>query len=460
MRHPERQGHVDFVAILTTIFACLTTVNATAADYFKQPEFAVPQETTIIHAGTVLAVPGQSPASRKSIILTNGKIVEILDGYVQATDVEHTGELRIVDLSNSFVMPGFIDLHVHLSGQAGSGSKLDYVTMTDADIALNAQMYARRTLMGGFTTVRDLGSSGTALFALRDAIKAGKVAGPKIIVAGNAITATGGHGDVHGFRQEVLDILPSTGVCDGADSCRAAVRRQVKRGADVIKVTVTGGVLSETATGTGQQLTDEELRAIVDTAHSLGRKVTAHAHEKAGIEAALRAGFDSIEHAMWADAGTMKLFKKTGAWLIPTVYPISAVGDTPEKMKQGPFKDMPAPIMKKLLRLGKQPKDMTRLAHSMGVKIALGTDSGVSPHGENANEFIEYVGAGMSEMQALVAGTINAAVAGGVADRIGSLEPGKAADIVAMDNSPLDDITAVLRVQFIMRDGVIFKQSQ
>jgi imidazolonepropionase-like amidohydrolase len=330
--------------------------------------------------------------------------------------------------------------------------------MTDADTVLTAQMYARRTLLAGFTTVRDLGSRGTAIFALRDAIKAGKIEGPKIIAAGEAITPTGGHGDVHGFRQEVLDIFPSSGVCDGADGCRAAVRRQVKRGADVIKVTATGGVLSETATGTGQQFTDEELRAIAETAHALGRKVTAHAHEKAGIEAALRAGFDSIEHAMWADRDTMKMFRDTGAWMIPTVYPITAVGDTPEKMRQGPFKDMPPPIMEKLLRLGRQPKDMTRLAHSKDVRIALGTDSAVSPHGENANEFIEYVNAGMSEMEALMAGTVNAAEAGGVADRVGSIEAGKAADIVAMAVSPLEDISSVLNVQFIMRDGVVFKQ--
>jgi len=154
----------------------------------------------------------------------------------------------------------------------------------------------------------------------------------------------------------------------------------------------------------------------------------------------------------------MKLFRETGAWMIPTVYPITAVGDTPEKIRQGPFRDMPPPVMEKLLRLGRQPKDMTRLAHSMGVKIALGTDSGVSPHGENANEFIEYVNAGMSPMEALMAGTVNAAVAGGIADTVGSLEPGKAADIVAMDKSPLEDISAVLRLHFIMRDGVVFKQ--
>ena len=402
MRQPELRGQPGLVIIIAAVLGCLWNLSSTAADYYKPAEFSVPPGTTIIHAGTLLAVPGKEPSEQQSIIVQNGKVVEIRDGYARAADIDSDGEVRVIDLSDRFVMPGFIDLHVHLSGQAGSNRKTDAVTKTDADAALTAQMYARRTLLGGFTTVRDLGSRGTAIFALRDAVKAGKIAGPKIIAAGEAITPTGGHGDVHGFRQEILDVMKSSGVCDGADGCRAAVRRQVKRGADVIKVTATGGVLSETATGTGQQFTDEELRAIADTAHALGRKVTAHAHEKAGIEAALRAGFDSIEHSMWADKGTMKLFVDTGAWMVPTVYPITAVGDTPEKMKQGPFKDMPPPIMAKLLRLGRQPKDMTRLAHDMGVNIALGTDSGVSPHGENANEFVEYVNVGMTEMEALI----------------------------------------------------------
>ena len=442
--------------VIAALFAFLTSDGAIAADYDKQPEFSTPEGTTIIHAGTLLAVPGKPAVRQQSIIVREGKIVEIRGGFVEPQAIRGQGPVRVIDLSNRFVMPGFIDLHVHLTGQAGSSSKLNFVTMTDADRVLTAQMYARRTLLGGFTTVRDLGSDGTAIFALRDAIKAGKIEGPNIIAAGEAITPTGGHGDVHGFRQEIMDLFPSTGVCDGADDCRAAVRRQVKRGADVIKVTATGGVLSETATGTGQQFTDEELRVIAETAHALGRKVTAHAHEKAGIEAALRAGFDSIEHSMWADRETMELFREEDAWMIPTVYPITAVGDTPEKMRQGPFKDMPPPIMEKLLRLGDQPKKMTRLAHDMRVKIALGTDSGVSPHGENANEFIEYVSAGMSEMEALMAGTVNAAEAGGIAERVGSIEPGKAADIVALAESPLDDISAVLDVRFVMRDGVVF----
>lgn len=457
-----RQSYFLRQTNLAKIFALacvwLTSQMAAAANYYAPPEYATPTGTTIIHAGTLLAIPGDAPASNQSIIVQNGQVVEIRAGFASGSNFTADGEVRIVDLSDQFVMPGFIDLHVHLTGQAGTGGKADFVEDSDADVAFTAQMFAKRTLMGGFTTVRNLGSRGSAMFALRDAIKAGKVAGPKILVAGYSITPTGGHADIHGYRQEVLDVLSSSGVCDGVDSCRAAVRRQVKRGADVIKVTATGGVLSETATGTGQQFTDEELQAIADTAHSLGRKVTAHAHEAAGIEAALRAGFDSIEHSMWADRDTMELFKTQDAWMIPTVYPITAVGDTPEKMKEGPFRDMPPPVMEKLLRLGRQPKEMTALAHSMGVKIALGTDSGVSPHGENANEFVEYVAVGMTEMEALMAGTVHAAEAGGIADKVGSLEPGKAADIVAMPLSPLDDITAVLNVRFIMRDGVVFKQ--
>ncbi len=440
------------------LLAALGSAASVAADYDRPPEFASPDHITIIHAGTLLAVPGEAPLKNRSIVIENGSISEIRSGFIDATEVDAEGDVKVVDLSQQFVMPGFIDLHVHLTGQAGSGGKLDAVTNTDADTAFTAQMYAKRTLMGGFTTVRDLGSAGNSIFALRDAIAEGKVAGPKILAAGESITPTGGHADVHGFRPEVLRAIPSSGVCDGADDCRAAVRRQVKRGADVIKVTATGGVMSETATGTGQQFTDEELKAIAETAHSLGRKVTAHAHAREGIEAALRAGFDSIEHAMWADKETMELFKSTGAWLVPTVYPITAVGDTPEKMRQGPFKDMPPPVMEKLLQLGRQPKVMTRLAHDMGVKIALGTDSGVSPHGENANEFVEYVNAGMNEMEALMAGTVHAAEAAGVSDKVGTIEPGKAADIVAMDVNPLDDINAVLDLRFIMRDGVIFKE--
>ena len=443
--------------IILAVAACVFCISNSGYAGQSNP-YAIGPETTIIHAGVLLDAPGNPVKRQHTVVVKHGKIDSIHAGYIETGKIggNDNGKV-IIDLSDKFVMPGFIDLHVHISKEYGQNAKLETVTMSDADNALTAAMYAHRTLDAGFTTIRDLGSRGRSVFALRDAIKAGKVPGPRILVAGDAITATGGHGDIHGFRQEVLDAIPSTATCDGPDSCRAAVRRQVKRGADVIKVTATGGVLSETAAGTGQQLTDDELKAIVETAHGLGRKVTAHAHAREGIQAALRAGVDSIEHAMWADEDTMELFVETGAWMIPTIYPITAVGDTPEKMKKGPFGHLPPPIMEKLLQLGRQPKDMGALAWKMGVKIAFGTDSGVSPHGENANEFIEYVNIGMSNMEALMAGTVHAATAAGIENKTGMLEAGKAADIVAMPGNPLDDITAVLGVTFVMRDGVVFK---
>lgn len=431
--------------IIATLGACLLFL-ATAAS----------AETTLLHAGRLLAVPGDTVRDEATLVIRDGRVEEILAGFREAAEFDAD---RVIDLRDRFVMPGFIDLHVHLSSQPTAGSRDLYVRQPDAYFALVGARNAERTLMAGFTTVRDLGSRGHAIFALRDAIHDGLVPGPKILVAGSAITPSGGHADFHGYREEVREALPATGTCDGADDCMRAVREMVRRGADVIKVTATGGVLSDTAAGTGQQFTQAELEAIAKTAHMLGRKVTAHAHRKAGIEAALRAGFDSIEHSMWADRETMKLFRQTGAWLVPTVYPITYVGDTPEKMKQGPFKDAPPAVMAKLLELGRQPKDMTQLAHEMGVNIALGTDSGVSPHGENANEFVEYVNVGMSEMESLMAGTVHAATAGGI-DSVGSLAPGMAADVVAMPGDPLESIDAVLGVDFVMRDGIVFKEPQ
>ena len=437
--------HRHLLALVITTLSLITT--ATASENWK-----------IIHAGTLLAIPGQASKPDQSVVIHNGRIEEIRKGFVTPADIGQSPDtVKVIDLKHSFVMPGFIDLHVHLMYDPVKGSRYDIVRKTDADIAFDAYVNARKTFMTGFTTVRDLGSKGGGIFALRDAIKAGKIDGPKILVAGYPITPTGGHGDIHGFVPEVAEVLASSAVCDGPEGCRAAVRRQVKRGADVIKVTATGGVLSETKAGTGVQFTHEELVAIAEAAHALGRKVTAHAHGKAGIIAALEAGFDSIEHSMWADKETMKIFKKHDAWIIPTVYPITWVGDTPEKVMEGPYKDLPPVILEKLLKLGHQPKDMTALAHKMGVKIALGTDSGVSPHGENINEFVEYVNIGMTEMEALKAGTVDAAEAAGINDEVGSLEAGKAADIVAMPKSPLDNIEAVFGVDFIMRDGIVFK---
>lgn len=440
-------GRSLFSLSLLSLSLTLASLTSTAADA---------ADVTVIHAGKLLAVPGEAPMSPGTLVIEDGKVKDVRAGRVDAAALGLGADAKVIDLSDKFVMPGFIDLHVHL-GFGGSPDRTLIVTKPDSYFALIGANNAKKTLMAGFTTVRDLGSSGTSMFALRDGIRDGLVPGPKMLVAGSPITPSGGHGDFHGFREEVLKAMPATGVCNGPDDCRRAVREMVKRGADVIKVTSTGGVLSNTAAGTGQQFTDAELQAIAETAHALGRKVTAHAHAKAGIDSALRAGFDSIEHSMWADEGTLQLFKKSGAWLIPTIYPITYVGDTPEKMKKGPYKDASPAIMAKLLKLGRQPKDMTSKAHKMGVKIALGTDSGVSPNGENANEFVELVGIGMTPMEALMAGTVKAAEAGGI-EGVGKLTPGMAADVVAMPGDPLKDIQAVLGVDFVMRDGIVFKQ--
>jgi len=233
------------------------------------------------------------------------------------------------------------------------------------------------------------------------------------------------------------------------------VREAIRRGVDVIKVMATGGTLDEGDGGTGQQFTDDELKAIAETAHTFGRKVTAHAHAKAGIDACIRANFDSIEHGMWADEETLKAMKAKGIWLVPTAATITYVGDTPEKVRNGPLKDLPPVSMEKVLKLGTQPRKLVTLAHKIGVKIAVGTDAPLVPHGENAMEMVTYVvDSGLTPMEALMAGTVNAAEAGGIKD-VGKLEPGMAADVIAMPQSPLEDIHAVMKVDFVMRGGIV-----
>lgn len=428
------------VFIIAFMFLAMVSDSAQADDHWL-----------IVHAGTLLDVPGKAPREKQSIIIRNGRIEAVRAGFVAAAEID--GSAEVVDLSASFVLPGLIDSHVHLLDELGPGRKLRAVTMSDADFALNAAMFARRTLEAGFTTVRDLGSSGRAVLALRDAIRAGKVPGPRIVAAGNTLSATGGHGDIHGFRPEVLALLGKSSICDGADDCRRAVRAQVKRGSDVIKITATGGVLSETSAGTGQQLTDEELKAIVDTAHGLGRKVAAHAHGADGINAALRAGVDSIEHGTYLDDDGIRLFKRTGAYLVPTLI----AGKTVAAMaRNSDF--MPAPIKAKALRVGPDLMAMGKRAYEAGVKIAFGTDSGVSKHGLNGRELVLMREIGIPESEIIVMATINAADLLGLSAEIGTLEPGKAADLIATAGNPLDDISELTRVRFVMRNGVVYKR--
>jgi imidazolonepropionase-like amidohydrolase len=436
----------------------LLSVGASSLVFFSAANAAIlaPPAYSIIHAGHLLAEPGKPSRDRATLVVQGGKIKEIRDGYLDATALALPADTRVIDLTGMFVMPGFIDLHVHLSSGAEGGRDLS-LRESDNYFTMVAYRSATATLLSGFTTVRDLGSEGYTIFGLRNAIRDGIVLGPRIIASGDPISPTNGHADNHNLREELLNGLPRRGICNGAEECRRVVREAIRRGADVIKVMATGGTLDEGDGGTGQQFTDEELKAIADTAHDFGRKVTAHAHAKAGIDACIRANFDSIEHGMWADEETLKAMKAKGIWLVPTAATITYVGDTPEKVRNGPLKNLPAVSMEKVLKLGTQPRKLVTMAHKIGVGIALGTDAPLVPHGENGAEMVTYVvDSGLTPTEALMTGTVNAARAGGFKD-VGTLVPGMAADVIAMPKSPLDDIHAVMDVGFVMRGGIVAK---
>ncbi len=405
---------------------------------------------TLVHAGTLLAKPGQEPAPKQTIAIENGRIVAVSAGFTAPK-----GDDRLVDLSRHFVLPGLIDCHVHLTGEYGPRYKIDAVEEGPEAVALHAARHARVTLEAGFTTVRDLGEiggAGNAIFALRHAIARGFVAGPRIFAAGSIISPTGGHGITCGYRDDINLLFDPTGRADGVDGCRHAVRRQVSRGADFIKFVATGGVLTDTDTGTDQQFFDDEYQAIVATAHMLGRKTTAHAHGADGMKAALKAGVDGIEHGTFMDDEVMETMRKRGVFYVPTTLAGMTVA---EYARTQEF--MPPAIRAKALAVGPNILETLRRGHAAGLKIAFGTDTAVSPHGQNAREFALMVKAGMTPMQAIEAATLTAAEHIGQAERLGSIEPGKAADVIATTGNPLDGIEALFDVAFVMRDGEIFK---
>lgn len=405
-------------------------------------------EWKIIHAGTLLADAREAVASEQSVIVRNNVIIEVRDGFVEPGEVSGTANARVIDLSNQFVMAGLIDSHTHILSQQEPNRREIAVTRTPEFSTLLGYEFGMRTLRAGFTTIRNVGGSRNAIFALRDAINQGVVMGPRIRAAGQGITPTGGHGDGGGFRDDVFP-EPHSGVCDGPSECRKAVRTQVKYGADHIKYVATGGVLSMTATGTEQQFTDEEQIALVQAAHAMGRKVAAHAHGKTGMMAALRAGVDSIEHGSYLDEEVADLFVATGAYLVPTLI----AGHTVERIaSERPDFYVPE-VRQKALEVGPIMRNALRIAHEKGVKIAYGTDAGVNDHGTNAYEAVLMNEAGMPARDILISATVNASELIGISDITGTIEPGKDADIVAYSDSPLDNLSTVLQPTFVMARG-------
>ncbi|MEM8836320.1 MAG: amidohydrolase family protein [Planctomycetota bacterium] len=416
---------------------------------FAPAQTAPTTEVTHIHCGTLLAVPGEPPRTEMTITVIDGKIEQISDGYTRPDD-----NATVIDLRDRFVLPGLFDCHTHITGQFSRNIRLRRLMEHDADAAIDGVVYAKRTIDAGFTTIRNVGSSGRAAFALRDAIKQNKVPGPRILVAGESITPTGGHSDgTLGYREDIFEVPEAMqGVADGIAECRAAVRSQVKRGADLIKLTATGGVLSNTAAGVEQQFFKDELRAIVETGHLLGRRVAAHAHGATGIKAALEAGVDSIEHGTYTDDECIALFIETGAFLVPTIHAGKFVAEKAEQ--EGYFM---GPVRHKAAMVGPLMQETFGRAYRAGVRIAFGTDVGVGAHGTNALEFIYMTEAGMTNEDAIISATINAAELCDLSDELGTLEPGKIADVIAVDGNPLETIEALLEVPFVMRDGIVFK---
>ncbi len=434
------------LALIVTV-AVLAATSAQAQQAPAVAAVSAEQPTTFVQVGRLLADPASGRVLRdKTLVIRGNQVVEIRDGFV--------GDGKVVDLRGAFVLPGLIDSHVHLTSQQNPNGRLENVTESNATQAMIGARYARRTLNAGFTTVADLGASNESIFALRDAVKRGDVPGPRIIAAGSAVSVHGGHGDINGYREDVMHVLSPESVCSGVEDCMRAVRLQVRSGADIIKITATGGVLSNTAAGLAQQFSEDELAAIVASAHRMGRQVTAHAHGVDGINAFLKAGGDSIEHGTYLDDESMRLFRSHDAWLVPTLM----AGDYVARMASGPDNFFTPAQTAKALEAGPKMLDMARRAHAGGVRIAFGTDSGVSAHGDNAQEFALLVRAGLTPLEAIQAATVGAAEHLKISNEAGRLAPGMPADLIAVSGDPLSDVTELERVRFVMKGGQVFRQ--
>jgi imidazolonepropionase-like amidohydrolase len=416
------------------------------SSYAQAP--AAPAVATIIHAGRVLADPstGRVLSEQSILVGADGKIIGIEAGYVTRDGA------AIVDETRRFVLPGLTDSHVHLTSELGPNQLLDEVQLTVTDAALRGAQNARTTVMAGFTTVADVGGPNDAVFGLRRAIAEGRIPGPRIVGSGWIVTPDGGHADANGYAPDIVDALRNPAACSGADACRRAVRRQIQAGADLIKITATGGVLSNTAAGVGQQFSDDELHAIVEAAHAMGRRVTAHAHGVDGVNAALRAGVDSIEHGTYSDAETFRLLRQGNRYLVPTM----EAGWWVTQLAERGGTLTPAQADKARV-VGPALVAMMRRAHAAHVRIAFGTDTGVSPHGMNAQEFLLLVEAGYTPLEAIQFATVAAADHLQLNGVIGRIAAGYSADIIAVDGDPLTDVSQLQHVRFVMARGVTQK---
>lgn len=405
-------------------------------------------QRTILHCGKLIDVTKGLILNEYSIIVEGNTITDVLAGYTKPAGAD-----KVIDLKARTVLPGLIDCHVHMEHETSPTRYLETFTNNPADYAFQSVVYAERTLMTGFTAVRDLGGLGVNI-SLRNAINKKLIKGPRVFTAGKSIATTGGHADpTNGYRNDLMgDPGPAAGVANGPDECRKAVRQRYKDGADLIKITASGGVLSVAKSGENPQFTEEEIKAIVETAHDYGYKVAAHCHGAEAMKRAVRAGVNSIEHGTMMDDEVMQLMKQHGTYYVPTITAGKAVGDSAKK--PGYY---PALVTPKALAIGPRIHNTFAKAYKAGVKIAFGTDAGVYAHGKNWLEFVYMAEAGMPAMEAIQSATVAAADLIGVSDKIGSIEKGKLADIIAVEGDPVKDIQAMGKVSFVMKDGVVYK---